>query len=300
MQDQLAIWKRQLLEKLETWVVEDEIAVSSPCLVPEEGYGDIDYESILKDEYRTVSREHPFCVKAIEGALQRIRNVPAPLVAELGCGDGRFIRLFLESGLEQIVGLDISRTNLRRLEKRIRETPGASEKVLLIEGDAFAPSFLKDVFDLVIVIGVLQVLDNERYPQGLAACANTLRPGGYLLTIDPTDFGAVMYAIVRHDLEELHQVLELNTKSVDIENRTGPRTAVRSVKRIKEAHAAAGLEVEEMMGIPLFPSLLFGGVKPVQNLDQEALALIKNLNDQLIAQFPECWRSACVLSRKPH
>lgn len=290
-------WKQTLLAAMPGWRYEDGIVCSPQELSPEAGYRDIDYESILRDPYRTVSAEHSFYFRTIESALRRIHRASDPLIADLGCGDGRFVRWLLETGCQRVVGMDISRANLHRLRERVRAMPSAAEKVMLIEGDIEKPPLPTASVDLVMAVGVLLVL-NERYAQGVRACAQLVRPGGYLLTFDPTDFGAAMYAIVRHNLEELKKVVDERTKTVDIADPRSPRYSVRSAEEMVAAHQAAGLKVISVSGIPLFPSLLFGAVKQLHPWTAEQLAEMKRLNDKLTEQFPTQWRVAAVLSQR--
>jgi SAM-dependent methyltransferase len=290
-------WKQPLLAAMRGWREEEGIAVSPEPLMPEAGYRDIDYESILRDPYRTVTAEHPFYEKTVLAALQRIASVQTPLIADLGCGDGRFVRWLLNAGQKRVVAMDISRPNLRRLRERLRALPSGAERVLLVEGDIASPPLPKASVDLAMAVGVLLVL-NERYAAGVRACAQLVRPGGYLLTFDPTDYGAAMYAIARHDLGELQKVVDLKTKTVDIADANAPRYSVRSAEEMVAAHKAAGLEVVSVTGIPLFPSLLFGAVKQLRPHTAEQLAEMKRLNDALVARFPDQWRVACVLSQR--
>ena len=172
--------------------------------------------------------------------------------------------------------------------------------MLLVEGDIADPPLPLSYFDLVLAAGVLCVLrDREQYLRGVRACRDRVRPGGYMLVFDPIDFGSVMYAIVRQDLQELRTVLAEGTKSVDIADPAAYRVAVRGVAEMVAAHEEAGLEVLAVTGIPLFPSLLFGGVKQLARPDAENLELMRSLNDALVARFPDCWRAACLLSRRP-
>ncbi|MBX6311398.1 MAG: class I SAM-dependent methyltransferase [Isosphaeraceae bacterium] len=294
-------WKNAILEHHPELRLEGEIAITS--VVDPEGeaaYWDIDYESILQDPYRTVTAENPFYMRAIADAYAQAAHAASdgPMVADLGCGDGRFTREFLELGCPRIVALDISPRNLLRLSQRIAAIPGASDRVLLVEGDVAVPPLPKGHFDLVLAAGVLCVL-KDRYHEGVRACRDLVRPGGYLLVFDPIDFGSVMYALVRHHLQELRTVLAEGTKTVDIADPNAHRVAVRSVREMVQAHERAGLRICSVTGIPLFPSLLFGGVKQMIPPTADDLRLMRDLNDALTERFPDLWRAACILSQRP-
>jgi SAM-dependent methyltransferase len=166
--DSASDWKKAIIAAMNGWRCEDDVVVSPQLLTPEAGYRDIDYESILLDPYRTVTAEYPFYVKSVSTALAKIGFTKHPYVADLGCGDGRFVRWLLNAGQEHVIGMDISRPNLHRLRERIRAIPGANDKVLLVEGDIAQPPLPKASVDLAMAVGVLFMLDKD-YAKGVAA-----------------------------------------------------------------------------------------------------------------------------------
>jgi SAM-dependent methyltransferase len=295
-------WKDAILRQDPALRLEAGLAVTSESEPEgESAYWDIDYESILQDPYRTVTAEFPSYMVAIAEAYGLAARAAAggPLVADLGCGDGRFTRKLLELGCPRVVALDVSRKNLARLRPRIEATGGV-DRVLLIQGDVSSPRLPPASFDLVLLAGVLCVFAQEAaYRRALRACRDLVRPGGYLLVFDPIDLGSVMYALVRHHLPELRTVVTEGTKSVDIADPEAPRVAVRSLPAMLAAHESAGVEVQKVSGIPLFPSLLFGGVKQRIAATPDDLELLKELNDTLCARYTNLWRAACILSRRP-
>lgn len=290
-------WKLDLLSRMPKWELRDGVVLSPEPIMIETGYGKIDYESILKDPFRTVSAENRFYIKLINKSLEKINFQKNTRIVDLGCGDGRFVLHFLKSGFRRIVGLDLSIHNLRLLSKRLEKMQQATEKILLVEGDICKPPLPESYFDLVISIGVLSTL-NERYCEGIRSCAKLAKKGGFVLTIDPTEFGAAMYAIVRHDLNELEKVILTRTKTVDIENPNATRYGVRSVEEMKEAHKTNGLKIVSISGIPLFPSLLFGAVKQMGTYSNDELVQMKKLNNLLIERFPTCWRALCIIAQR--
>lgn len=291
-------WKNSVIRELEgAWGIRDKILLQSRSPENTYGYSEIDYEAILNDPYRTVSGEYPYYVKAIKEALSRLHDREESVIADLGCGDGRFTRMLLAEGCSQVVAMDISPENLRRLRDRLIADSVPEERYLLVEGDIANPPFKEGVFDLVMAVGVLLVL-NDGYGDGVQGCAHLLKPGGILLTIDPTDFGAAMYAISRHDLRELEQVAFEGTKTVDIADPLAPRYSVRSTREMQEAHKRAGMDLLSTSGIPIFPSLVFGAMKQLCCRDPQDWPRLKKVAEKLMAISPDAWRAACVLSRK--
>jgi 2-polyprenyl-3-methyl-5-hydroxy-6-metoxy-1,4-benzoquinol methylase len=294
-------WKEAILEKMEGYALVDNIAmpVGSKALLLEDAgrYMDINYTAILQNPYRTVTAEHPFYLKAIGQALQEVDDPSSLCILDVGTGDGRITTNLLAQGCNQIVATDISLINLRRLQEKLLLRQEELVKVMMVVEDLGRPALPEQYFDLTLAIGVLCCV--EPYLSGLEACVRVTRPGGLILTIDPTWLGAALYAIVRHDMEELRQVVETGTKSIDISIPGAMRVPVLDEQFLLGAHAHFGLERVAVCGIPLFPSLLFGAVKQLQPQTGESLEQLRWLNDKLVELFPGSWRAMGVLSRKP-
>jgi hypothetical protein len=99
-------------------------------------------------------------------------------------------------------------------------------------------------------------------------------------------------------MEELSQVIETGTKSIDVSLPGAIRVPVLNEQFLLEAHEHFGLERVAVCGIPLFPSLLFGAVKQLKSQTEESLEQLRQLNDKLVQLFPGSWRAMAVLSRK--
>jgi SAM-dependent methyltransferase len=94
-------------------------------------------------------------------------------VLELGCGVGTYVRY--EGGLgHRVVGVDFSVPTLRRA---VEADPG--QKGCYAAADGYALPFARDVFDLVVCIGVLQAASQ---PEALIGeIARVLRPSGFVI-----------------------------------------------------------------------------------------------------------------------
>lgn len=104
----------------------------------------------------------------MEVALEAVRATPPPLkrVLDLGCGEGNLLRLLLnESGLEQIVGIDVSPYALERAEQRLkldRLPERKREKLQLLQGSVVYRDSRFSGFDAAVLIEVIEHLDAPR------------------------------------------------------------------------------------------------------------------------------------------
>jgi SAM-dependent methyltransferase len=98
-------------------------------------------------------------------------------VVDLGCGTGASLE-HLPSTVGY-VGVDVSQAYIDTARARFDRGTFLCSDILTVDLSAYPP------FDLAISFGVLHHLD-ERAARGLVAVARrVVRPGGYLVTIDP-------------------------------------------------------------------------------------------------------------------
>lgn len=93
-----------------------------------------------------------------------------PLVLDLGCGAGTYCRFLREKGF-RVIGLDYSFPMLKRAQKL-----QGDEKIKFLNGEAYDLPLLNQSVDVVICIGVLQTLTDEK--KAIEEINRILRPGG--------------------------------------------------------------------------------------------------------------------------
>jgi SAM-dependent methyltransferase len=218
-------------------------------------YSDIKYESRENDQFSTTKRESVFYYKHLRNLL---KGVPQDgLLLDAGCGDGRFTRWCLQAGQYSLISTDIDYNNLRTLEASLSE--GESSRVKLLQAVLLSLPLRSDSFDAIIAIGVLNVL-KERMVDVCRSLHALLKPGGIFINTEPTMDGSLLYALVRHDPDEFFKVLETKTKAIDYDGDRSMRYPVFEAGEVERALVASGFVLEEMQGIPVYPSLVFGGM----------------------------------------
>jgi ubiquinone/menaquinone biosynthesis C-methylase UbiE len=99
-------------------------------------------------------------------------KAPAAIL-DIGCGAGTYVRSLAKLGY-RAVGLDYSLPSLQRAVAA--DQPKAGK---YIAAEAYHLPFRNESFDMVISMGVLQVLTNPE--EALGEMVRVLRPGGWLL-----------------------------------------------------------------------------------------------------------------------
>ena len=118
--------------------------------------------------------------------LATLRASGAHSVLDLGCSEGKFLRLLLdERQFERIVGLDVSMQALTRASKRLgydRLPPKQKERIELIHGSLIYRDRRIAGFDAAAVIEVVEHLDPPRLSAFERVLFEFARPGTVVLT----------------------------------------------------------------------------------------------------------------------
>lgn len=170
-------------------------------------------------------------------------------ILEVGAGDSGWLPYFHKRWGLRVTGLDYSPLGCERASELLRRAGIEAEVVL---GDMFAPpENLLGRFDIVLSIGVIEHYTDTA--STIAALARFLRPGGIIVTTVPNIPGVVgdLFKVLNRPVYDIHVPLD--------------------AVRLRDAHAAAGLEVVEtgyMMSLNLgvanvagLPAGLFTRVK---------------------------------------
>ena len=119
----------------------------------------------------------------LPGLADKLSNGGA--ILEVGCGTGNHL-LQLANAFPQarIAGVDIDTDGLNAARAALRKA-GLESRVEVHEGDIAAVA-QPDSFDAAVMIEVLHEIAPALRANIVGACANVLRPGGWLVIIDET------------------------------------------------------------------------------------------------------------------
>ena len=197
--------------------------------------------------------------------FDRLRVTPGMTVLDAGCGQGRHSLELLRQGCT-VVGLDMEVSDLRYtryvLHAMARECPEASrpeasERFMVLQGDALRLPFTAAGFDRIICS---EVLEHVRDPALAAAeLTRVLKPGGLLAVSVPTPFTEWAY---RFGSDEYF-------------NSPGGHVRIFTPRRLQRLLAAQGLQVVELSQAHAFHSL-YWWIRCVAGLHNEAHVFIRH------------------------
>lgn len=102
----------------------------------------------------------------VGAVLSVLKSIGAKRVLDLGCGEGRLLKILLETpGLEEIVGMDVSYRGLERAQERLRLdrlSDKQRSRVKLIQGSLMYRDPRLAGYDAAVIIEVIEHFDPPR------------------------------------------------------------------------------------------------------------------------------------------
>jgi len=103
-------------------------------------------------------------------------------VIEIGPGTGFYTTYFMQAGIKNYAGCDISETSILNLKRKYSEY-NFLRKDISITDDFIEKN--KDSFDLVCIVDVmLHITDNEKFKNAVKNLCYVIKPGGYFIIGD--------------------------------------------------------------------------------------------------------------------
>jgi len=122
---------------------------------------------------------------------------PDALVVDVGCGTGWVLQLLPRS--VRYIGIDRNRAYIDQARDEYVDRPAAEFRC---DDVSLASAGVDFSADAVLAIGLLHHLDDDECVQLLASVAQMLKPGGFVLTLDPvisSGQSGLARAIIRRD-----------------------------------------------------------------------------------------------------
>ncbi len=116
--------------------------------------------------------------------LARVRAAKPQRALDVGCGEGRFVRMLKAEGI-QAVGLDPTASLIAQARRLDPDS-------VYLEARAESLPFADESFDLVV--SYLSLVDIEDYHTGIAEMVRVLSDGGVLLVANPTSLNTARVA----------------------------------------------------------------------------------------------------------
>jgi SAM-dependent methyltransferase len=241
--------------------------------------------------YREIGGAHfheradvPFSMSALDTPVYHnlLRSVEPPdaddVIVDIGGGDGRNARPWLERGYRRVVVVDAAGDALVRFRRRIAsEHPEWLDRLALIEGDARTLPIRSGAAHVVLAIESLYYL-NDDYERGLGEALRILGPGGALV-LSERDFEGALVARLLYDGPAA--MLETARSG---SHQDGPRKEMRTrtftENQLVELLTARGARIESIRGIPLVP-LLAGWLRERGGIPDDASRLLPEVVEVL-------------------
>ncbi len=134
----------------------------------------------------------PLVAQRQQAVLAALRDVGARRVVDLGCGAGALLGpLLADPGITEIVGVDVSATELERAERRLkldRISERRRERIRLLQGSATYRDDRIRGFDAVVLMEVVEHLDPDRLPDLERHVFGAARPAAVVVTTPNVEF----------------------------------------------------------------------------------------------------------------
>jgi 3' terminal RNA ribose 2'-O-methyltransferase Hen1 len=131
----------------------------------------------------------------LERVLDSLRSVAARRVLDLGCGDGKLLRLLLrDRTFTEIVGVDVSHRALERARQRLRWerlSDRERERLSLLHGSLTYRDRRLEGYDAAAVVEVIEHLDPPRLRAFERSLFHAARPRSVILTTPNREYNAL-------------------------------------------------------------------------------------------------------------
>lgn len=197
--------------------------------------------------------ETPYYEKAVSELMLKSLNPADSIVADIGCGDGRFTAFLLQRGFQRVIAVDADIRPLRSLAQYAIEN-GVEHNLLLIHASAVEVPIRTECLDGVLAIGVLYYL-NEDFVKGLRECVRMLKPSGVLINSEPDLEGAIYKSAFFEDIDDILENFE-DRLFKEERGRTDFKFRLFARDDVPRLLHEYGMQSGEYRIIPLLPSIV--------------------------------------------
>ena len=153
----------------------------------EESNGDDTKQILLEDSEGEIDqKKESLHNKRLKLALEELKNAGAERVIDLGCGEGKLIKLLLkEKQFSRILGMDVSFRTLEKAVDRLHYSempPKQKERIELIQGGLTYRDKRLEGYDAAAVIEVIEHLDTDRLKSFERVVFEFAKPNTVVLT----------------------------------------------------------------------------------------------------------------------
>jgi 3' terminal RNA ribose 2'-O-methyltransferase Hen1 len=149
-------------------------------------------EVVHNSEEEAVERTLNLNEQRLNSVVAALRSVNAKRVLDLGCGEGKLLRVLLgDRGFEEIVGVDVSHRALQIANERLRveRLPARQrERIKLLQGSLMYRDQRLSGFDAAAVVEVIEHLDQPRLAAFERVLFEFAKPSAVVLTTPNVEY----------------------------------------------------------------------------------------------------------------
>jgi SAM-dependent methyltransferase len=287
-------WKREILpasiaaELPGDYVVHEGIVGRADLLGPATGalWSDSQFVARSNTAHTTSAVEAKIRGRHVERLADEFGLDRTAPVLDLGCADGALARNLLDLGFQKVVSTDILPSGVASLQRSLEASD--RERVLLLVDDMLRAPFPRASFGTVIAWGILSVTGD--FDRALALAWDWIRPGGYLLLAEPLLEQALVYALVRGDVDEFRRIYTERTRAAMWDKRDDRYPVNPASFYGSRLSALRDARVLRTGGISMLPSLALGGVAEHLGLPAAERAALATLLDDAALDELSVWR----------
>jgi ubiquinone/menaquinone biosynthesis C-methylase UbiE len=252
------------------------------------------FQERATDPYSTTGVETHILATKLHNFLVNYGVPKDAVVMDAGCADGRVTHLLLDAGMGRIVSTDLNQDSVNRLIQTLHGVQ--KERVLAIVDDFNHLPICDKSIDVLVSSGLLAEMPD--FHEALETTMRMLKTGGLLFYFDPVFEQALLYALVRHDIEEFLQVARTSTRARMWDQKDQRYRVLSAYELEQRLLKHSELEVLERDGISILPSLTFGGVLQDQRVTMDKKQEIRNTILSLSENTFQLYRQVIYIGRK--
>ena len=133
--------------------------------------------------------------RRLEWVRDELARLGARSVLDLGCGEGKLVKLLLEEGRAQrVLGVDASPRELGRAERKLERSPNR-ERASLAQGSVVYLDERLVGWDAAALVEVIEHVDEARLPALERAVFGHARPGAVVVTTPNAEYNALFESL---------------------------------------------------------------------------------------------------------
>jgi 3' terminal RNA ribose 2'-O-methyltransferase Hen1 len=164
-------------------------------------------ESELAEEQPTLERKVNLHQQRLNKAFDLLKSSGAESVLDIGCGEGKLLKLFLKEGqFKKIAGMDVSFGELQKAEENLyldQASPAMRERIEIFQGSVTYKDERLKGFEAIALVEVIEHLDEERLPTMEKVVFGFAKPNTIVLSTPNAEYNVVYEKLeaetFRHD-----------------------------------------------------------------------------------------------------